>query len=123
MAGISCFEDLNAWKKARLLTRLIYRVSAEGQFRRDFSLRDQIRRASISAMSNIAEGFDRNGNPEFRRFLTYAKGSTGEVKSQLYVALDAGFISDEVFEEAYESADEVSRLISGMLKHLAGFRK
>src|SRR5438445_8247510 len=101
MGKILRFEEIEAWKKARLLTRDIYQVTAKGDFARDFGLRDQIRRASVSAMSNIAEGFERDGNKEFIQFLSNAKGSTSEVRSQLYVALDAGFIDEKKFQELY----------------------
>lgn len=83
MASLTRFEDIAAWQKARLLTRRIYEVTGKGAFSRDFELRNQIRRAAISSMSNIAEGFERDGNNEFRQFLAIAKGSAGEVKSQL----------------------------------------
>ncbi|MCA1795701.1 MAG: four helix bundle protein [Desulfotignum sp.] len=85
MAG---FEGLVAWQKARELTRNIYQVTGEGDFARDFGLKDQIRRAAVSIMSNIAEGYDRGGRAEFHQFLVIAKGSCAEVRSQLYVAYD-----------------------------------
>ena len=119
MAKIERFEDIEAWKKARELTRQVYQVTATGAFARDFGLRDQIRRASVSIMSNIAEGFERDGNVEFRQFLAMAKGSTGEVKAQLYVALDAGFLSLSDFEQLSNLTNEVSRLIGGFMRYLA----
>ncbi|MEA2084022.1 MAG: four helix bundle protein [Thermodesulfobacteriota bacterium] len=88
MAKIGKFEDIEAWKKARELTKEIYVISNEGPFARDFGLRDQVRRAAVSVMSNIAEGFDRGGNRELIQFLYIAKGSAAEVQAQLYVALD-----------------------------------
>ena len=88
MATFHRFEDIDAWQKARELTRAVYAASRSGSFSKDFALRDQIRRASISVMSNIAEGFERGGNKEFRQFLSTAKGSAGEVRAQRYVALD-----------------------------------
>ena len=118
MSKIMRFEEIEAWKKARLLTREIYQVTASGGFARDFGLRDQIRGASVSAMSNIAEGFERGGNREFIQFLSNAKGSTGEVRSQLYVALDAGFIRQVQFGELYGHAEETSRLIAGFMRYL-----
>jgi four helix bundle protein len=95
--GIRKFEDIEAWRVARCLTKEIYTITSRGEFSKDFGLREQIRRASVSIMSNIAEGFERDGNKEFKQFLSTAKGSAGEVKSQLYIALDVGFISDEEF--------------------------
>ena len=88
MATFKTFEEIDAWKKARELTKRVCAVTGVGTFARDFSLKDQIRRASVSIMSNIAEGFDRGGTGEFVQFLAIAKGSAAEVKSQLYVALD-----------------------------------
>src|ERR1700734_875276 len=95
---ITQFEDIEAWKLGRKLTRAIYRVSKTGEFARDFALRDQIRRAALSITSNIAEGFERGGNREFIQFLSFAKGSCGEVRDQLYVALDEQYISQEQFD-------------------------
>jgi four helix bundle protein len=118
MSKILKFEDIEAWQKARALTREIYQTTGVGDFARDFGLRDQIRRASVSAMSNIAEGFERGGNKEFIQFLSNAKGSTGEVRSQLYVALDAGFINENKFKELYDPAEETSRLIAGFMRYL-----
>ena len=118
MAKITRFEDIQAWQKARLLTNAIYQMTAHGEFARDFGLRDQIRRAGVSSMSNIAEGFEREGNREFIQFLTHSKGSTGEVKSQLYVALDARFVSQREFDDVYHLADETGRLIGGFMNYL-----
>jgi four helix bundle protein len=86
------FEDLNVWKQARQLTQEVYRLTKTEKFLKDFGLRDQIRQAAISIMSNIAEGFERGGNQEFIQFLYVAKASCGEVRSQLYVALDQGYL-------------------------------
>jgi four helix bundle protein len=118
MARIKKFEELEAWKKARDMGKAIYRVTSTGSFPRDFGLRDQIRRAGVSAMSNIAEGFERGGDKEFRQFLAVAKGSVGEVKSQLYVALDAGFLTAKAFDDLYALATETSRLIAGLMRYL-----
>ncbi len=87
MSSFKSFEEIESWQKARELTRKVYAVSNQGAFTKDFGLRDQIRRASVSIMSNIAEGFERDGNREFLQFLAVAKGSSGEVRAQLYVAL------------------------------------
>ena len=94
------FEDLIAWQKARDLTRLIYQLCNDGNFARDYGLRDQVRRAAVSVMSNLAEGFDRAGRSEFHQFLVIAKGSCAEVRSQLYVALDAGYLPQVEFDKA-----------------------
>lgn len=118
MATVEQFEEIEAWKKARELTKVIYRVSSSGDFARDFGLCDQIRRAAVSIMSNIAEGFERDGNKEFLQFLSFAKGSCGEVRAQLYVALDQAYVSPEHFQELIEQARQVSRLISGLRKYL-----
>ncbi len=94
MATLTEFEEIEAWQQARQLNRLIYRVTKTGRFSKDYELKNQIRRASISAMSNIAEGFERGGTNEFIHFLGIAKGSVGEVESQLYVALDESYITE-----------------------------
>jgi four helix bundle protein len=118
MSRIERFEDLEAWKLARVLTGLIYNVSGIGEFNRDFALRDQLRRASISIVSNIAEGFERDGDKEFIQFLSMAKGSCGEVRAQLYLALDRGYISQEQFSQLCSKAVELSRMISGLIQYL-----
>ncbi len=120
MAKIERFEDIEAWKKARELTKAIYEITAQGKLGADFPLKDQLRRAAISIMANIAEGFEREGNKEFRQFLAVAKGSAGEVKAQLYVALDAGLMTSEHFQELLALTNEISRLLGGFLKYLKG---
>jgi len=117
MSRIEKFEDIEAWKLARMLTGLVYNASETGSFGHDFALRDQIRRASISIVSNIAEGYERDGDREFLQFLYIAKGSCGEVRAQLYLALDRAYISQRQFTELASRAAEVSRVISG-LKYL-----
>jgi len=114
--SISRFEDLIAWQKARELTREIYAVTGSGEFSRDFGLRDQIRRASVSVMSNLAEGFDRASRADFHRFIVIAKGSCAEVRAQLYVALDAGYINREMAAKLHDMATEVSRILAGLRK-------
>ncbi|HJZ59059.1 MAG TPA: four helix bundle protein [Gemmataceae bacterium] len=115
MAGvIERFEDFIAWQKARVLTSALYRVTGEGSFSRDFPLRDQIRGAAISIMSNIAEGFERGKPPEFHQFLCIAKGSCAEVRSQLYIALDARHIDQAQFDHLLALAEEVGRLVGGL---------
>ena len=111
---IERFEDLIAWQKARQLTVEIYRITAHGEFAKDFGLRDQIRRAAVSVMSNIAEGFDRGSRGEFHQFLVVAKASCAEVRSQLYVAQDIGYIAQEIFSNLRSNTDELSRIIGGL---------
>ncbi|MCD6571530.1 MAG: four helix bundle protein [Deltaproteobacteria bacterium] len=118
MAVIKGFEDIEAWRKARELTRLIYQITSSGEFAHDSGLSCQIRRAAVSIMSNIAEGFARGGDKEFRQFLALAKGSSGEVRAQLYVALDQGYVTNEKFEELLQKTREVSSMISGFMKYL-----
>lgn len=119
MAKIERFEDIDAWKKGRVLTRRIYAITNEGAFARDFGLSDQIRRAGVSIMSNIAEGFERgSGDKEFARFLSIAKGSAGEVRAQLYAALDVGYLTEAQFDELTELATEISRLLSRFMQYL-----
>ena len=118
MARITKFEDVESWKRARSFANEIYRITGTGKFAHDFSLRDQIRRAAISVLSNIAEGFERGGDNEFQQFLSVAKGSCGEARAQLYIALDQTYISPSQFEILSKSAIEVSQLISGLMKYL-----
>ena len=108
------FEDLIAWQKARDLTKGVYLLTTATAFSKDFGLRDQIRRAAVSIMSNIAEGFERAGRAEFHQFLVIAKGSCAEVRSQLYVALDAGYVTREQFDKVRSEAEEVGRVIGGL---------
>lgn len=112
MSTIRRFEDLIAWQKARMLTREVYTITRGGSFAKDLPLISQIRRASVSIMSNIAEGFERTGKGEFPHFLSTAKASCGEVRSHLYVALDAGYLSQESFCEMQTLAEDVAKLIS-----------
>jgi four helix bundle protein len=118
MASVRKFEDLEAWKQSREISRLIYSVSSNGAFAKDFALTNQIRRAAISIVSNIAEGFERNGDKEFIQFLTVAKGSCGEVRAQLYVAFDQGYVDEESFLNIQSKLEETSRMISGLIKYL-----
>jgi four helix bundle protein len=118
MSTFKKFEDIAAWQKARELTKQVYRATGRGAFSSDYGLKDQIRRASVSIMSNIAEGFERNGTGEFVQFLATAKGSAGEVRSQLYVALDQRYIDDRTFATLSTSASEISRMVSGLMTYL-----
>ena len=120
MAKIERFEDLTSWQKARELNRFVYNASKKGAFAKDFGLRDQMRRASVSVMSNIAEGFERGGDREFIQFLSNAKGSCGEVRSQLYAALDEEYLTQGEFDELCKLCLDVSRLISGFMTYLRG---
>ncbi|MFY9611838.1 MAG: four helix bundle protein [Blastocatellia bacterium] len=120
MSTIRKFEDIEAWQKARELTRAAYDCSKKGLFAKDFGLKDQMRRASVSVMSNIAEGFERGGTAEFLQFLCIAKGSAGEVQSQLYVALDQQYISEEEFKSVKALPESTKRLIGGLLSYLRG---
>jgi four helix bundle protein len=118
MAAINRFEDIEAWRLAREMTKAIYAISNDGAFARDFGLRDQIRRASVSIMSNIAEGFERGGDKEFFQFVSLAKGSSGEVRAQLYVALDAGYIDQQTFSRLSDMATQINRMLAGLMKYL-----
>jgi four helix bundle protein len=118
MASVKKFEELEVWQHARKLVREVYRVSGSGHFSRDFGLRDQLRRASISILSNIAEGFERAGNKEFSHFLYMAKGSAGELRAQLYVALDLNYFSTEDFRNLSTSSETIARQLSAFIKYL-----
>lgn len=120
MSSIKRFEEIEAWKKARELTKLVYNLTREGEWAKDFGLKDQIRRAAVSAMSNIAEGFERRSSAEFARFLVMAKGSAGEVRSQLYVALDLEYLDEKSSECVCRLAEAVSRMIAGLAGYLKG---
>jgi four helix bundle protein len=118
MARIKKFEEIEAWKKARKLTQEIYKATTQGSFIRDFGLRDQLQRASVSIMANIAEGFDGGSNREFLKFLTYALRSTTEVQSHLYVALNQQYLGQNSFHSLYDLSVEVKNLISGFIRYL-----
>ena len=118
MAKIERFEDILSWQKARELTREIYALSKQGEFARDFALKDQLRRAAVSVMSNIAEGFERGGDQEFIQFLAIAKGSAGEIRSQLHVAFDQGYLTEPQFQDALAKVSEIGRLLAGFMDYL-----
>ena len=118
MATIKRFEEIKAWQEARELARLVYSVTRKGSLAKDFGLKDQIQRAAVSVGSNIAEGFARNGNKEFTKFLWIAKGSATEVQSQLYTAKDIGYVSDDDFNSVYSKAESCIILIYRFLKSL-----
>ncbi len=123
MTTYSRFEDLPIWKLARKLTILVYGITYSPEFRKDFGLRDQIRRASISLMSKIAEGFEYETQAQFIAYLVRSKASAGEVRCQLYIALDLNYISEAQFQEAAILAEECSKQIYGFLKYLKSLPK
>ena len=117
------FEDIEAWQLARELTQFIYKLCKNDGFSRDFGLVNQIRAASGSSMHNIAEGFDSETNPEFVRFLRYAKRSCTEVQSELYVALDQQYITEAEFQEVYDHAGRTRAAIRGFIKYLVSYEQ
>jgi len=118
VATVRGLEKLDAWQMARTLANEIYASSSSGAFARDFVLRDQIRRAAISVLSNVAEGFERGGNAEFIQFLSIAKGSVGEVRAQVYIALDQGYTDHSKFEQLQTLAIDVGKKIGGLIAYL-----
>ena len=118
MATISKFEDLEVWKKARILAEKIYALTFKKPLSEDFRLKDQMRGAVGSIMDNIAEGFDRGSRLEFINLLGVSKGETGELKSQLYRCIDLKYISPETFSQLYNDTDEVARMIAGLIEYL-----
>ena len=118
MGKINRFEDIQAWQKARELNKKIYDITRNSHISKDFFLRDQIRRASVSIMSNVAEGYGRKSKKEFANFLNMAHGSAAEVQSHFYIALDLGYISQQEFDELYEKTDEVSKMIQSFMNYL-----
>lgn len=118
MATINRFEDLEIWKKARLFSREIWELTLINGFEKDFSLRNQINASSGSVLNNIAEGFEREGNKEFINFLSIAKGSAGETRSQLSRAFDRQYINEEKLLEMVAESIEISKSISGFIKYL-----
>jgi four helix bundle protein len=120
MAAIKRFEDIKAWQEARALTRMVYSVSTQGAFAKDCRLRGQIQGSAISVMSNIAEGFDTRTDAEFISFLGYARRSATELQSQLYIARDQSYISQEEFDTLYAQATKTKGLIGGFIRYLNG---
>ncbi|MCZ2127888.1 MAG: four helix bundle protein [Anaerolineales bacterium] len=112
------FEELDVWQRAKDLTNLIYKYSTDGSFSRDFGLRDQMRRASVSIMSNIAEGFESQTQALFIKYLGYAKGSAGELRAQLYVAKDQGYITEEQFSEMFSNAEICGKQLAKFIQYL-----
>ena len=118
MNKIKKFEDIESWKAARRLTSEIYQVTSVSDFARDFGLRNQIRKASVSILSNIAEGYERGNDKEFAYFLAIAKGSSGEVRAQLYVALDQGYLTLDTFTKLSTAVTEIGELLAGFIRYL-----
>jgi four helix bundle protein len=118
MPTVTNFEDLEAWQVARDLCRRVYAVSRKAPLVSDFVLRDQLRRAAVSVTANIAEGFERGGTAEFVQFLSVAKGSAGELRAHLYVALDQGYIDSVAFQELSELASSAGRVLGGLIAYL-----
>ena len=118
MASIKRIEDVQAWQKAREFIKLIYAETGSGLFAKDYPLKDQTRRAAISIMLNIAEGFGRKTDKELKQYLVQAHGSCAEVQSALYIALDQSYFSENVFKQLYDSVDEISRMIMGLYNYL-----
>lgn len=118
MNKIKSFEDIAIWKDSGVLAFEVYQLTYKDNFSKDFSLKDQIRRSSSSVMDNVAEGFDRNGNKEFIHFLSIAKGSLSETKSQLYRALDLKYITKQEFDKCYDNATKIGKMIGGFIKYL-----
>jgi four helix bundle protein len=118
MATWQRFEDIEAWQKARRLSAAIYELTADGKWSKDYAFVRQIRDAALSVMSNIAEGFERDGNKEFAHFASIAKGSAGEVRSQLYAALDVRYCTQADFDRLYGLVIEISRMLAGLIQYL-----
>jgi four helix bundle protein len=119
MAAFSRFEDIEAWKDCRKLTGMIYRATQGAAFSCDRALTDQMRRAAVSTVANIAEGFERRTPAEFRHYLSIAKGSCGELRSLLYVALDEGYVDDARFAELHAQALLAIKRISALIRYLS----
>jgi four helix bundle protein len=115
---IKTFEDLKVWRDARLFVKMIYSFTNNERMKNDFGYKDQLRRASVSILNNIAEGFERNNNKEYIRFLMYSKASVGEVRSMLYIALDIGYITQDQFNTAYEASLDIIKQLSNFIKYL-----
>ena len=118
MAKFSKFEEIQAWQKAYEVTLLVYKLTGSGNFARDFGLRDQIRRASVSIMANIAEGHGRRSNIEFANFLNMARGSTAEVQSHLHIARGLEYLPQTEFELLYQQLTEISRMTLSLAQYL-----
>ena len=118
MGKIERFEDLPIWKKAAEVSLNVYRISEKGKLKNDFSMKDQIKRAAFSISSNIAEGFEYGNNKDFVRFLRYAKGSAGELRSQIYILKEMQLIENTDYQKVNEQLLEISKQIAGFMKYL-----
>jgi four helix bundle protein len=116
--AVQRFEDLMAWQKARVLTRDIYLATKDKAFARDFGLCGQVQRAAVSIMSNIAEGYERSSRADYRRFVVVAKASCAELRSQLYVAHDIGYLDHATFSDSHQRTDELARILEGLERAL-----
>jgi four helix bundle protein len=116
--SVSRFEDLLVWQKAMRLSVAVYKATREGEFAKDFGLRDQVQRAAVSILSNIAEGFDRNSRAEFARFVSIARGSAGEVRAQIHLARELGYLQDEKSKELLGMCEEITRMLIALRKSL-----
>ncbi len=114
------FEDLDVWQKAKEFSVLLYKVTNEPSFKKDFGMIDQLRRASVSIVSNIAEGYERNGNKELVQFLSFAKGSAGEIRAQLHIARELEYINENQFKELYEKISALSKMLAGFIAYIKG---
>jgi four helix bundle protein len=118
MATVDKFEDLEVWRQARQLTVQIYALARHGDFAKDYGFRDQICRAAVSIVSNVAEGFERRSNSQFLQFLDIAAGSAGELRAQLYIALDLGYVTQAQFQDAFSAAVSISKMLASLIRHL-----
>jgi len=120
---ITRFEDIEVWKSARKLANLVYQATEARNLSKDFELRDQMIRAALSAMANIAEGFDSGSDAEFARFLRISQRSATELQSHLYVAADRGYLAPSAYDSLYSKASDVKKLTGGFIRHLKGSRR
>ncbi len=118
MATVEHFEELEVWQRARALVGKIYRLAKQGEFAKDFGFRNQICRAAVSIVSNIAEGFERRSGNQFQQFLDIANGSSGEVRAQLYIALDLGYITRDQFQDAYQDIVSIGKMLTSLIRYL-----
>jgi four helix bundle protein len=118
MTAFKSFEEIVSWQKARVLCKEIYILSSNDKFAKDFGLRDEIRRSAVSIMANIAEGYERKSDGDFKRFLNISKGSLAEVKSHLYIALDLEYISDDKFKKLASDIDEINKTLYRLINYL-----
>jgi len=118
---VKSFEDLQVWQDARIFVKSMYELTSLENFKKDFGLKDQVQRSAVSIMNNISEGYERDNNKEFRNFLSYAKGSAGEIRSMLYIALDLNYISKDDFDKNFNKAVNIITQISNFKKYLRNY--